>query len=41
MQATALGEFVKTLTPEQQEATAELLEDFELERLRDALSLSA
>ena len=41
MQATALAEFVKTLTPEQQEATAELLADFDLERLRDALSLSA
>ena len=41
LQATALAEFVKTLTPEQQEATSELLADFELERLRDALSLSA
>jgi microsomal dipeptidase-like Zn-dependent dipeptidase len=41
MQATALPVFVKTLTPEQQEATSELLADFELERLRDALSLSA
>jgi membrane dipeptidase len=41
MQATALGEFVKTQSPQQQEATAELLADFELERLRDALSLSA
>jgi membrane dipeptidase len=41
MQATALPVFVKTLTPEQQEAISELLADFELERLRDALSLSA
>jgi len=41
MQATALAEFVKALTPEQQEATSELLADSELERLSDALSLSA
>jgi membrane dipeptidase len=41
MQATALPVFVKTLTPEQQEATSELLETFGLERLRDAISLSA
>ena len=41
MQATALPVFVKTLTPEQQGAISELLADFELERLRDALSLSA
>ena len=41
MQATALPVFVKTLTPEQQEAISELLADFEMERLRDALSLSA
>ena len=41
MQATALGEFVKALTPEQQEATAELLEDYQLERLNESLSLSA
>ncbi len=41
MQATALPVFVKTLTPEQQEATSELLGNYELERLRDALSLSA
>ncbi len=40
-QATALAVFVKALTPEQQEATSELLADFGLERLRDALSLHA
>jgi membrane dipeptidase len=42
MQATALAEFVKTLTPEQQEAISELLADFQLRGLRGgALSLSA
>ena len=41
MQAVALAEFVKGLTPGQQEATAKVLEDYGLERLSDSLSLSA
>jgi len=41
MQATTLAEFVKGLTPEQQAATDELLEEYELKRLSDSLSLSA
>jgi microsomal dipeptidase-like Zn-dependent dipeptidase len=41
MQAVAMAEFVKDLTPEQQEAAAKVLEDYELERLSDSLSLSA
>lgn len=39
MQATALAEFVKTLTPEQKEAIAKLLADFGLERFGHAVSL--
>ncbi len=41
VQATALPVFVKTLTPEQQEAISELLAAFELRGLRGAVSLSA
>ena len=41
MQAVATAAFVKDLTPEQQEAAAKVLEDYELERLSDSLSLSA
>jgi microsomal dipeptidase-like Zn-dependent dipeptidase len=41
MQAVALAEFVKDLTPEHQEAAAKVLEDYELERLSDSLLLSA
>jgi len=41
MQAVALAEFVKALTPEQRAATDELLEHYELKRLGDSLSLSA
>ncbi len=41
MQATALAEFVKSLTPQQQQATSELLADFGLKRLGHAMSLSA
>jgi membrane dipeptidase len=39
MQATALAEFVKTLTPEQKEAIDKLLADFGLERFGHAVSL--
>tara|TARA_B100000809_G_scaffold235073_1_gene253028 strand:- start:3502 stop:6060 length:2559 start_codon:yes stop_codon:yes gene_type:complete len=41
MQTVALAEFVKLLTPAQQEAAAEILADFGLERLGHAMSLSA
>jgi len=41
MQAVALGEFVKGLTPEQQAATDELLDNYGIKRLGDSFSLSA
>jgi len=41
MQAVALAEFVKDLTPEQTEAADKVLEDYDLERLSESLSLSA
>lgn len=37
----SLAEFVKDLTPEQEEAAARVLEEYELERLSNSLSLSA
>ena len=40
MQATALAEFVKAQTPEQQKATSELLAGFGVERFRDVVALS-
>jgi membrane dipeptidase len=41
MQAVALAEFVKGLTPEQQAASDELLENYGIKRLGDSFSLSA
>ena len=37
----SLAEFVKDLMPEQEEAAAKVLEEYELERLSNSLSLSA
>lgn len=41
MQATALGTFVKNRTPEVEDATSALLEEFGLQRLSQAMALSA